>query len=399
VPEQTTSGVACQASSWGSLEAWPDRGDFLGELARREPIDWSLATFATNPDLKALDRALWQRRKFRVARLNARALLSLSRSRRRYWEARAGSAAKPVSERVERCGKEQLGTRACKKCGKADPLYSKCGLVECCSACSRKYYGKIRAKTVDGLNRWIKHLNGVENRVKTGFKRYSPILITLTIRHSGDLEKDRDAIRKAWPRFRAWLHHRTGAPPYVMVWECTEGTEKDGHVHAHLISLWPFISYDDCIAEWKALTRGDGSIHFERKSVSDGAKYAAKYVTKGVKGLNATLGAAWYASSWQRRRLSTSKALFSKESNETLCCKSKWVVELWLRVGTTEPIEREGPASYASPNGGQVNRGPPLHGFGNGMARGVGLLDGQREGVTTFPERMGWGDILEGTFR
>src|SRR5262249_12739326 len=127
--------------------------------------------------------------------------------------------------------------------------------------------------------------------------------------------------------------------------------------------------YDDCIREWKALTNGNGSIHFQRKSIKGGAEYLAKYSTKGVKGLNAEIGAKWYASGWDRRRISTSGSFFERDSKLTSCCKSKWIVAIvaphaYSAESYTAPHGQNGREGCSS--GGAGNRGSPCDGIGHG---------------------------------
>jgi hypothetical protein len=109
-------------------------------------------------------------------------------------------------------------------------------------------------------------------------------MVTLTMRHSGDVAADVRRIARAWHRWCAWMRATIGhAPPYMRVREVTQGRSRDGHVHYHVIIALPFISWARARASWaRAVAQDDAQVDFGRASTAaSAARYVAKYVAKG----------------------------------------------------------------------------------------------------------------------
>src|SRR5262249_40933305 len=275
----------------------------------------------------------------------------------------------------------------CSDCGEGlKHIPERCGIVDRCDKCAKRFYSRVRKRALRAFGHaW--------NRRKKSSKYV--ILITLTVRHSGDVRADRRAIQAEWPRFRAWLHHRAGAPPYFFAWECTNGEDGKGHVHAHIVTIWPWVDWDDAISEWKNLTRGRGSIHFSTKnpkskrhySVQDAAHYCAKYATKGSSRLMAPIGAAWHASSWSTRRYTTSLRFLEPLRHKTACCGASWSVRILphaLREPGAACLECEPCGSRYGPE--TLSR--------HGNAPRAETWYGKREEDGAVPPEMGWDSIL-----
>ncbi len=143
-------------------------------------------------------------------------------------------------------------------------------------------------------------------------------LITPTVRHSGDVALDRQRIHDGWEAVRKWLHRYLGKDQWqffhaMMVWEVTPGRRRDGHVHAHVFCLLPWVPFDRLRAVYMRATDGEGQrIDIRSRPKKRGARgysvggavgYLAKYVSKGVElgGFPPKLAAAVTAAFYQKR--------------------------------------------------------------------------------------------------
>lgn len=119
------------------------------------------------------------------------------------------------------------------------------------------------------------------------------VLLTLTIRHTGDVEADRRELAAGWRRFYKSMWSRFGKFPYVGVWEVTPGRDELGHVHAHVAAIWPYRDWSVCAALWREACPTSERISFvasrrdrrpsDPKSV---ANYLGKYLSKGIQGVD-----------------------------------------------------------------------------------------------------------------
>ena len=132
-----------------------------------------------------------------------------------------------------------------------------------------------------------------------GRRGYQPgiYLITFTMPHSGDIERDRNVMGKAWRELTKRSNAGGWWGAYALTWEVTPGTAGDGHVHMHVAALSSWIPYDDLREAWQYVMPGsiqpdvvdpgearrrarDRGRRFD--DAESAAYYLAKYVTKGV---------------------------------------------------------------------------------------------------------------------
>jgi hypothetical protein len=190
-----------------------------------------------------------------------------------------------------------------------------------CEVCRRNFYNRLRKRLLRATRAWT--------RVRAKRERWA--MLRLSVRHSGSVALDRERIGTGWRRLRQWLWKQVGAFPYVLVWEVTPGTDGDGHVHAHVIALWPWIDYADVHTEWVRATGGE-STHIDirpaRKGPSGAAFYVSKYVSKGVEAgeFPAILSGRVIAAFYNRRIVQCSRRFFAPSSKLCRCCGKPWHV-------------------------------------------------------------------------
>jgi len=227
----------------------------------------------------------------------------------KYARDRARAIALDPHERVEQCGTRKLWVR----CGcrfVAVPVG--CGQRWLCPTCSDRFYKRQFRKLRRATRRHERAAYQVwrdRGRPRKAHKRW--VLLTLTVRHSGDLSADRARLIGAWKRLRQWCWARIGQFPFALVWEVTPGRDGKGHLHAHVAALWPFIDYDEVREEWLRATEGWSTrinIQSAKKGPGGAASYLAKYASKGVEldGMHDHLAAHAIATNYGKRLVTTS---------------------------------------------------------------------------------------------
>lgn len=174
-------------------------------------------------------------------------------------------------------------------------------------------------------------------------------MLTLTVRDSGDLRVDRDRIKGGWVRLRAWLQRRIGARPFLLVWEVTDGEHGRGHVHAHVVAVWPWVDVHELASEWEAATDGAAEpqgVDMLPVPLERGVSYVASYATKGasLRSVSDRTWCEWQKASWRARSYTASRGLLTSvdQPSAPSCCASTggW----WAEVGTRRgpPPEKRG---------------------------------------------------------
>lgn len=255
------------------------------------------------------------------------ALKNGERSKVEWHSARAGTLTRRWTDRQAACLKETVVRVWCDGCGEVHERPVGCGQRAWCDACGMKAARKSRRKILIGIEEAYKASLTSWNRKRVAYRRPSVRLITLSVSHSGDLKKDRDIITKAWQRWRAWVQKRQGACPFVLTWEVTDG-RGDGHVHAHVVMVGPFLPVKEAAHEWARATGGAAEMQGFDMRVSTSAKaasYAAKYATKGCdpRAVSRETWLAFFRASWGKRSYSASRGLFAPVDSKSSppCCR------------------------------------------------------------------------------
>lgn len=283
-------------------------------------------------------------------------------------ERRAASLARPAAELLDGCEQTSRARVRCSGCGRGGwmQIPDRCGMRAVCTRCARFHAKRLRRRLLRGrvLQAHERAAAALADRLRRdeGIDLDTPrwSMITLTVPHSGDVAADRARIVRGWARLRAWLHHRQGAMPYLYSWEVTPGEVGDGHVHAHVVSLWPSIDYRELHAAWsRACDVESARIHVARARHRGGVvSYILKYATKGAAPLDAPeLAAAYYRATYGRRWVSTSRGWWLGTDNRSECtaCGCCWDVERHAPEIAPSPVAARGPPVDRS---GDAARGP-----------------------------------------
>lgn len=265
-----------------------------------------------------------------------------------WYGRRAAALARPLRERIEACGQGAPLVLEC-ACGRVK-VPTSCGQRQVCRTCNGRTMRRIRAKLTKAMRARVE-ANARAHKLRgapRGAARL-PMMLTLTVRHSGDLLHDRTTLQRGWQRLRGWLHRRLKLAPggrgqfdYAMTWETTPGNDGLGHVHAHVVALLPFVPFRDLRDEWVRATGGASTgIHCAvpkdktgrriggDRAAARAAEYLAKYASKGVdlEDFTPELAANVLDAAWGRRVCSTSHGFWlPKPPCECKVCKERWLV-------------------------------------------------------------------------
>lgn len=298
-----------------------------------------------------------------------------------HWhETRQAALGTPFVERTQSCGHARLGAvdLGCHACGEVSSHPVACGLRQWCPSCSRRYRTSTRKRLARGLGIATRAARSAWSRAgRERGKRPELTLITLTVRHTGDLGADRSTIYDGWTALRKRLWHVDGgALPYVMAWELTPGADGLGHVHAHIACVWPFRDLRALDAAWSDVTKGAGTTvdlvgpgraareaarrgRLRTDSVGNAASYLTAYVDAGGMSENVpeSMAAAWLGSMRQKRTWHTSRGLQTQREPAawTPCCGSTAFFVGFRRGCNCERGAAEAQEARAGPGPPDVN--------------------------------------------
>jgi len=187
------------------------------------------------------------------------------------------------------------------------------------------------------------------------------VLLTLTIEHSGDIERDRADLAAGWRRFYLALRRRYGVCPYVGVWEVTPGEDGQGHIHAHVAVVWPWRDWSLCHRLWRAACPRSTRISFVARR-RDGlastpksvANYLGKYLAKGMEaeGFTPELRANVVAGTYNTRWVFSSRRFWQPFVPRCQACQQRIIAAQYRFRG--QPYR---------PDGCSTSRGPPQLGL------------------------------------
>lgn len=326
--------------------------------------------------------APWRRRRAAALRKRGRRHAARAGLTYEYWpvtwlrpsewhNARARTMEGGYTKRVVRCGTPMDGVAVmCASCGCLHPAAHRCEVADLCEHCNKKKWAKTRARMLASLTPAVKAVHKRGRRApiwchEPGCKcaklpplcRWEMRMVTLTVRHSGDLSADIVTLQDGWARLRTWLDDRgIGGQRYVRVREVTPGEDGLGHVHYHVLLEAPPICYEWLRRAWRAAVKDPGACYPDIQrppktmTAKMAASYVAKYTTKGSK-LPPELKSRWMEASYGKRTVTCSRGLLDPPAPAP-CPDCKEVGQLG-RVSDPVPAPLVGAETAPS-------RGPPL---------------------------------------
>ena len=245
---------------------------------------------------------------------------------------RADALSRCWTARVEGCDREREVWGWCAGCGQVHTRPVGCGQTHWCEGCARRRARQVRRRIIVGLADAARAERG------RGRRRARPVMLTLTVRHSGSPADDRAVIVRGWARLRAWLAAR-GTPlrAYAGAWEVADRGGA-AHVHLHVVALAPWVPVRELAAEWVRATDGAAEaqgLDLSPCSIERGATYAAKYAAKGAdpRRISRETWLAWVQLSRGKRSFCSSRGLTrARESSRPPCCAARGAI--WGAIGT-----------------------------------------------------------------
>lgn len=315
-----------------------------------------------------------------------------------WYQARADALHFPFVGRARRCGLDRVLETHCAECGTMTERPVMCGLRhwcrDCVSARARREYKRllpaIDARAREERAVWI-------GRGLPTHRAPQLRLMTLTVRHRGTLEETREAITRAWPRFRRWLGLKLGEEfgeigtpkggrgwtrvldaagtasvrrnywgrvlrgedpgrkreplrgrnkphrraQFCGIWEVADKSHDSGHPHLHVCIVLPWIDVRELAQAWVDATDGAAEMQgLDLRTVDarNATRYVAAYVTASTfdEDLSPEVAAAWVRTTYARRLVQTSRGWWLKDPHRQTCdCGS--CAPLIPRVRSTRP--------------------------------------------------------------
>lgn len=203
---------------------------------------------------------------------------TITASQQRYAAARARRLSEPYANRMDGCARAGVPV----SCGcKRDVRWFTCRAHLLCKLCRKQRSKRLRAKIGAAL----------EARIGESPPGNHLVMMTITLAHTGDIGDDRRELNASWKRFRKAYHRRWGSFPFIGTHEVTPGDDGLGHVHAHVVCVWPRGNAGDggpgdwgVLREmWLAACPTARRVSFTAsRNASRAARYISKYVSKGV---------------------------------------------------------------------------------------------------------------------
>lgn len=267
---------------------------------------------------------------------------------RDYAARRAEALGRPVGPRVGKCG--TVGAMVACACPGASRFrpYG-CRQWFLCARCRKERSPRLGRRIREGLlARFAEEVDAWNGKRD---ERPRLVLLTLTVRHSGDLAVDREALASGWRRFYKRMNRWIGVYPYAGVWEVTPS--DDGHLHAHVAVVWPWLKWKDVRALWLESCPESERINMVAKrrdgkasTPSSVANYLGKYLSKGVGDFSPRLNAEVSAAMYNKRSVFTSTGFWEKfvpvcptcDRSWHVCTTHVWRGEAWPMVDFIGPL-------------------------------------------------------------
>ena len=172
---------------------------------------------------------------------------------RRDWHQRRANAQDERPHRVAACGTEEVRIRCIDCSHETTQLVLRCQQWRLCRHCRATRATRYQAMFRDGRRAARAAYSWLLRTSPFDGGPFSDRFITLTMPHSGDIERDIRLLPKLWRRVRALatahLRLDLGIPkdqaafPFVRVIEVTGGDDGLGHAHIHAWALSPYIPH------------------------------------------------------------------------------------------------------------------------------------------------------------
>lgn len=307
---------------------------FRADEIERELTSHQLAGTAPPPGL-AVEGAIAAAAAARLARLAT------------YAGRRVAALAGDLGPRLAECGQGERWIRCECDGGAPRGVTRRCGQRAICRDCARRFALRCRRRALAAIPGHQRDHRDQRNR--PGRVR----MITLTVRHSGDVATDRARLIAGWEGLRKQLHRWFGrALPFVLLVEVTPGAQHDGHVHAHVVviggpAFWPYAAIQ---RTWRAVCPHSTHLDIQlARSVAGAAGYVTKYATKSA----AVVGSGWsdeltadvIAMQYGKRAVTASRGFWRPPEPICACCGT------WITIAK--------PPDELTRVAGPGQRGPP----------------------------------------
>lgn len=312
------AGEPVEVAEW-----WADLEHIWRERRRREVERWAARAVAMRALRDSLDDD--------VSKADAH-------RRAEYADARARSQAMSRRHRLAVCRRRWI-TFGC-ACQRIERPVG-CDATLLCDWCRRRHLRRWRRRITKSLAAYHRAEHAAWRAAKRPAGREPHVyLVTLTVGHSGDVERDRRDLWRGWRAWQKWLAVEVGGTfPYAAVWEVTAGRDGLGHVHCHVAAVLPYFDFGSAHAAWRTACPRSSNADYQRVTANGhgrpaqrAAKYLSKYVTKGteVGDMPGALAGAVLASWYGKRKVSTSRHFWRVQAarGKACCrrCEHQWSV-------------------------------------------------------------------------
>lgn len=309
-------------------------------------------------------------RRLAAAAVEAREALEGATRRLKYARARVASLASDLGPRLAVCGKRRRWIRCRCENGDARAIDEFCRQRAACEGCRDRWAGRIRYRALEAVGAWVDRERGRRGRFQ---HRVRVRMITMTVRHSGSIARDRAELVKGWEALRKQLHRWFGPLPFMMIPEVEPGRDGRGHEHLHVVIIggpvwWPYAKIQRTWATaCPRSARGPGiqidvagSKRQDGDPVKSAANYITKYASKGARiggdGWSEELVAQVIAAHYGKKWITTSHGFWSPP--EPICATCHAHVHRAAAPGAY--YERTGLRRVVWGPYSELSNGPPM---------------------------------------